>query len=200
QTLWEMNGRGVNLTNNRINYIKRNLQHYGLSLNDRAEINTISTKENLAYNLQRVIQGAIVTDTLSIDWYTLPIDKFETTVKSDFRNYAFPQNVEFDVKKPGLSGHKIVIPIMLSGGGRENKQIFTTSVRANGSWSSAYGVLGKIMDLTNPTLQVDSKSYVVIDDNAIGDQLNKLVLLFDQSSAKILPYNKKENWLEKLAA
>ena len=56
------------------------------------------------------------------------------------------------------------------------------------------------MDLTNPTLQVDSKSYVVIDDNAIGDQLNKLVLLFDQSSAKILPYNKKENWLEKLAA
>ena len=141
-----------------VSTILKNVQHCELSLNDRAEINTISTKENIAYNLQRVIQRAIATDTLSMDWYTLPVDKFEMTVKLDFSNYAFPQNVEFDVKKPGLSGHKIVIPIMLSGGGRENKQIFTTSVCANGSWSSAYGVLGKIMDLTNPTLQVDSKS------------------------------------------
>ena len=56
------------------------------------------------------------------------------------------------------------------------------------------------MDLTNPTEQTNDESYVVIDNKAIGDQLNKLVLLFNQSPAKILPYNEKDIWLNQIAA
>ncbi|RZN55155.1 DUF1828 domain-containing protein [Avibacterium paragallinarum] len=200
QTLWEMNARGINLTTNRIDQIKSTLKRYGLNLNDRAEINTTTSGEMLTHNLQRIIQAAIITDTLAMDWYNVPIDKFEIMVKSDFRHHQFPQNIGFDVKKSGLSGHQITIPISLTGGERHTKQIFTTSVKAKGSWSSAYGVLGKIMDLTNPTAQTNDESYVVIDDKAVGDQLNKLILLFNQSPAKILPYDKKDIWLEKLAA
>lgn len=200
QTLWEMNGRGINLTNNRIDHIKSTLKRYGLNLNDRAEINTTTSGEMLAHNLQRVIQAAIVTDTLAMDWYNIPSDKFEMTVKSDFRHHRFHQDLGFDVKKSGLSCHQITIPIVLSGGERHTKQIFTTSVKAKGSWSSAYGVLGKIMDLTNPTAQTNDESYVVIDDKAVGDQLDKLILLFNQSPAKILPYDEKDIWLNKIAA
>ena len=99
QTLWEMNGRGINLTNNRIDHIKSTLKRYGLNLNNRAEINTTTSGEMLAHNLQRVIQAAIVTDMLAMDWYNIPSDKFEMTVKSDFRHYRFHQNLGFDVKK-----------------------------------------------------------------------------------------------------
>ncbi|MBS7073449.1 MAG: DUF1828 domain-containing protein [Haemophilus parainfluenzae] len=200
-TIWEINSRGVGISNTRIKKIKQTLNRYGLVFSNRAEIKTESTREMLANHLQLVIQGAIITDTMAGDWYSLPVDKFENTVKSDFRAYKFSQSLSFDVKQLGaVSGHQITIPIMLSGGNRNTKQIFTTSVKSRGSWASAYGVLGKIMDLTDPISKNNNKSYIVIDDNAVGEQINNLILLFNQSSATILPYENKYTWLERLAA
>lgn len=199
-TFWVMDSRGVNLSSSRIATVKNTLKKYGVELNARAEIITTSNRENLSNALQRVIQGAILTDTLGLDWHKHPKDSFELSVKSTFRTKQFPQTLSFDQKITGLSGHQIEIPIMLSGAERQTKRIFTTKVIENRSWASAYGVLGKIMDLHNPTEPSSDKTFVVIDDEAIGQQLNQLILLFNQSNAKILPFRKQDIWLEQLAA
>ncbi|WP_147291252.1 hypothetical protein [Avibacterium paragallinarum] len=103
--------------------------------------------------MQRIIQAAIITDTLAMDWYNVPIDKFEMMVKSDFRHHH-SLKYRIDVKKSGLSGHQLQSQF-INRRRATHQTDFTTSVKAKGSWSSAYGVLGKIMDLTNPTAQTN---------------------------------------------
>lgn len=199
-TFWTMDSRGITLSPSRIATVKQTLKKYGVDLNARAEIITTSNNANLSNALQRVIQGIILTDTLGLDWYKRPQDNFELSVKSTFKATQFQQTLSFDQKITGLSGHQIEIPIMLSGAERHTKRIFTTKIVENRSWASAYGVLGKIMDLHNPIEPSSDKTFIVIDDEAIGQQLNQLVLLFNQSNAKILPFRKRDIWLEQLAA
>lgn len=203
-TIWTMDSRGINLSASRLKMIKATLSKYNVELNTRAEITTITNGRNLSSALQRIIQGAIMTDTLGLDWHSIPKDSFEFSVKSSFKAQhkakKFTQQLSFDQKISGLSGHAVTIPITLFGAEKSTKRIFTAKVVENHSWASAYGVLGKIMDLHNPTETTQDKTFIVIDDEAIGKQINQLTLLFNQSNARILPFGKQNIWFDQLAA
>lgn len=200
QTLWTMDSRGISLSSSRIATLKNSLKKYGVELNARAEITMCADREQLPQALQRIIQSSILAEALGQDWYKRPQDRFESSVKSSFRAKAFPQKLLFDQKVTGISGHSISVPITLSGAQRQTKRIFATKVAKNRSWASAYGVLGKIMDLYDPTEPTQHKTFVVIDDDVVDHQVNQLFLLFNQSEAKILPFHKQNVWLEQLAA
>lgn len=201
RTLFEMSSRGISISKQRVNQIKHRLAHQGIILNGQGEITTTASSGNLIQQMQQTIQAAIITDTMGYDWYNLPRDKFELTVKSAFKKQTFQQTLSFDNKIMGMSGHQITVPISLTGADISNKQIFTAKTPEKGSWASAYGVLGKITDLQNPSYKAtNDKLFVIIDDDVIGNQLNALLLLFSNSSATILPYHKKEVWLSELKA
>ncbi|WP_439242393.1 DUF1828 domain-containing protein [Lonepinella sp. BR2474] len=202
KTLMNLESRGVSISTKRFNYIKQNLSYRGIELNQRAEINSVSNSVTLAQQLQKVIQGSIITGGMALDWFSLPEDKFEKEVKGLFRQKKddFSQQLTFDNKFTGLSGHIVNVPILLQGSNKPNKQIFTVSVKAQGNWNSAYSVLGKMTDLTDPTSNAqNTQQFVIIDDHNVGDQFNNLVLLFN-AQAQVLPYQKQNIWLNKLAA
>lgn len=203
RTLMNLECRGISISAKRFDAIKNILMRSGVDLSSRAEINAIANSETLSEQMQRVVQGTIIASGCSSNWFSLPIaDKFEKDVKGTFRDRKqhFIQELSFDCEFTGASGHQIKVPIMLSGADKSTKQIFTASVTGSGSWSSAYSVLGKIIDLSDPTYRDTTKQqFVVIDDQAIGDQIDNLILLFN-SQAKVLPYQKREIWIAQLAA
>lgn len=200
-TLFEMSSRGIAISKQRVHAIQDRLARQGIVLNGQGEITATASAQNLMAQMQQTIQATIIADTMGYEWYKIPRNKFELTVKSTFKRQAFSQTVSFDNKIIGMSGHQITIPISLTGQDLPNKQIFTATAPEKGSWASAYGVLGKITDLQSPSYKAtNDQLYVIIDDEAAGNQLNTLLLLFNHASAKILPYHKKEIWLPQLKA
>lgn len=198
QTLMNISARGINLSNKRIQQIAQQVKRNGVSLNERGELAVYSTQQNLANSLNLLTQNAIISSQLSSDWFKLPeVDNFEKTVKTEFKRFNFPNqlSLSFDNKIIGASGHEISVPISLTGNGK-NKLIFTTSINSSRSWAGAYGILGKMIDLSENS---DNQHYIVVDNDLNSQQFNEISLLFNDQ-AMVLPFSKKEKWFERLAA
>lgn len=195
RTFWEISSRGIDISKARFKTLQARLNGTEKILHDNAELRLAATQADVFQKLQKIVQSSIMVDAMVFDWYKKVADRFEQTVKSRFKQHTFSQRLTFDDRLLGLSGHQISVPINLTGEGT-GKRIFTARVSEKGSWASAYGVMGKITDLNADNDQF----YVIVDDEAAGNQIDSLFLLFGQTQAKILPYQKQNIWFEQLAA
>ncbi|HII3693500.1 TPA: DUF1828 domain-containing protein [Pasteurella multocida] len=198
QTLMNISARGINLNDRRIEKIHKLAQRNNITLNNRGELSVYSKESDLAKNLNLITQNAIVASQLSMEWFAPPlVDNFEKSVKDEFKKFNFPKQlgISFDNKIIGTSGHEISVPITLDDN-KYRKLFFTTSIKNSRSWAGAYGILGKMMDLSEDKR---NKHYIIIDNDFNSSEFNELSLLFNDQ-ATVLPFAKKGIWLERLAA
>lgn len=196
--LLNMESRGISVSARRMRELRAMLSTQGVTMNERGEIAAMASENNLAEATSRVIRAGILASSLSLDWYKLPKeDAFRREVTSYLKSTAISQQLVFDEEVFGGSGHKIKVPITVQHE-RQPKYLFTTRVREGANWNPAYGVLGRLMDLRNANPELDNR-FVIIDDEAVGDQFNQLASLF-ADSCQVLPFRQRDQWLELLAA
>lgn len=198
--LFNMEGRGINITNTRFNQMKQTLLNQGIDLTAQAEIVCYATEDNLAQAVQNVIKGGVIVSTMGINWYReIPQNKFEQHIIRQLRQADLPYKMLLKNKMDGLSGHQITIPITLLND-RSSKIIFTTDVKAEGSWHEAYTVLGKLADISQFQTNFDLNSKIVVaNSDSIQDKLSQLTLLFN-NTAQVYPSDLMDKWLPRLAA
>lgn len=196
--LMNMEARGISLDKRKIDELRTLLCSQGVDLNDRGEIIGFAREKDVANVMANVIRGGIIASALSLDWYKLPKDdQFKKEVISYLKTTFLSEQLSFDDEISGGSGHKIRIPITVKST-ITPKYIFTSRVQANGNWNGAYSVLGRVMDLRSANPELDNR-FVVIDDVAVADQFNQLANLFTDS-CQVLPYQKRDVWLNRLCA
>ncbi|OCG71134.1 hypothetical protein A9G41_00070 [Gilliamella sp. Nev5-1] len=194
-----METKGINITNSRFNFLKSILHREGVTLSEQAEIVCHANESNLVEAIQKVIRGGIITTTCGVDWYTSYRDKFEDFIINKIKKCNLPQKVLIRKKIIGLSGHEITVPVTLLGE-NNNKILFTSNAKNDGSWQDAYSVLGKLMDITTFQNNIDINSkIVVVNSDSIKEKLSQLTLLFTEQ-AQVYPSHLIDKWLPKLAA
>ncbi|CCV61789.1 Domain of uncharacterised function DUF1828 [Yersinia enterocolitica] len=195
--LMNMESRGISLTKKRMDEIRTFLHKEGAELNERGEIISWADECDIGTVTSGVIRAGIIASALSIDWYQpVQSERFESLVIDFLYHSDVKDMISLRNNIPGMSGHQITVPVTIKTD--VPKYIFTSSVKAGSSWNSAYSLLGKLIDIKNYDDSF-SKRYVVVDTEAIGDQMQQLSLLFNESS-QILPFSKKEFWIKELAA
>ena len=195
--LMNMEARGISITKKRLAEIKSLLHREGTELNNRGEIIGWATENNIGNVTANIIRAGILTSTLSVDWHQ-PVqgEKFESIV-IDYLYHSMPKGlIQLKDNVTGMSGHQITIPVTLKT--TEPKYIFTSSIKHGGSWNSAYSLLGKLIDLKNANDTLNNR-FVIVDSEAIGEQMQQLSLLFNESS-HVLPFSKRDAWVRRLAA
>ncbi|MCZ5116098.1 hypothetical protein O6A27_02430 [Escherichia coli] len=111
--------------------------------------------------------------TLSLDWYQpVQAEKFESMV-IDYLYHTELRDALLSVRRIWLEGHQITVPVTIKTD--IPKYVFTSSVKHGGSWNSAYSLLGKLIDLKASSEEYNNR-FVVIDSEAIGDQMQQLLL------------------------
>ncbi|MEG9489427.1 DUF1828 domain-containing protein [Mannheimia indoligenes] len=198
--LFNMESRGINITNHRFAQIKQVLQQQGLELSHQAEIICYATEDTLSESIQAVIKGGVIASTMGINWHReMPQDKFEQHVIRKLKKANLPYKILLKNKIDGLSGHQISIPITLLNE-RSSKLIFTTDVKEEGSWHEAYTILGKLADISQFQTGLDLSSKIVIaNSDSIQNKLNQLTLLFN-NTAQVYPSHLIDKWIPRLAA
>ena len=198
--LFNMESRGINITNSRFIQLQAILKQQGISLSAQAEIVCYATEENLAESVQSVIKGGIIASTMGINWHKeMPQNKFEKHIIYKLKEAELPYKILLKNKLDGLSGHQITIPITLLND-RKGKIIFTTDVKADGSWHEAYTILGKLSDISQFQTDFDLDSKIVIaNSDSIQNKLNHLTLLFN-NTAQVYPSHLMDKWISRLAA
>ncbi|MDQ7883685.1 DUF1828 domain-containing protein [Atlantibacter hermannii] len=196
--LMNIESRGIALNQNRIEIIKHALAKEGAELNERGEITKwVQHESDLGKATSDVIRAGILASALSLDWYSsTQAKKFEAEVVDFISKSSVSNLMALREEVSGMSGHNIVIPVTI----KTNipKYIFTSSVKEGGSWNGAYSLLGKLMDLYQANNSINNR-YVVVDDESIGSQMQQLILLFNDVS-QVLPFERRNVWLPKLAA
>lgn len=195
--LMNMESRGISLTKKRLDEIRNLLKREGADLNDRGEIIGWATENNVGAVTSDIIRAGILASTLSTDWYQpVQSEKFESIV-IDYLFHSMAHNIiSLRDNVVGMSGHQITIPVTIKTA--EPKYLFTSSIKHGGSWNGAYSLLGKLIDLKNANDALNNR-YVIVDSDAIGDQMQQLSLLFNESS-HVLPFSKRDSWIKRLAA
>lgn len=195
--LMNMEARGISLTKKRLDEIRFLLHREGAELNERGEIIGWATESNIGAVTSDIIRAGILASTLSIDWHQpVQAEKFESMVIDYLYHSVVKDVISLKDNVIGMSGHPITIPVTLKT--TEPKYIFTSSVKHGGSWNSAYSLLGKLIDLKNANDALNNR-FIIVDSDAIGDQMQQLSLLFNESS-HVLPFSKRESWIKRLAA
>lgn len=134
---------------------------------------------------------------MSLDWYQpVQAEKFESMVIDYLYHTELRDALSLRENVYGLSGHQITVPVTIKTD--IPKYVFTSSVKHGGSWNSAYSLLGKLIDLKASSEEYNNR-FVVIDSEAIGDQMQQLSLLFHESS-QVLPFSKRETWVKRLCS
>ncbi|QGU87050.1 DUF1828 domain-containing protein [Erwinia sorbitola] len=195
--LMNMEARGISITKKRFEEIRFLLHREGTELNDRGEIIGWATENNIGNVTADIIRAGILASTLSVDWHQpVHTERFESVV-IDFLYHSLPKGMlQLKDNVTGMSGHQITIPVTVKT--TDPKYIFTSSVKHGGSWNSAYSLLGKLIDLKNANDALNNR-FVIVDSEAIGEQMQQLSLLFNESS-HVLPFSKRESWIKRLAA
>lgn len=194
--LMNIESRGINLTTARLNKIKAILQAQGIEMDENGEILCWASSETLPEATTKVIKGGIIASVLSLDWYSQPNiqDKFDKSVINFFTHSKIKDQVKVREIVYGSSGHGILVPVTITNKINISPNfVFSSSVHDSKSWQTAYTLLGKLLDLKSKTPERNNR-YIVIDTDKVGDQLDKLSILFDQT-ANILPYDLRENWI-----
>ncbi|MBQ0955953.1 DUF1828 domain-containing protein [Serratia symbiotica] len=195
--IMNMESRGISITKKRLEEIRTRLHKEGAELNERGEIIGWATEQTIGYVTSDIIRAGILASSISLDWHQpVQTEKFEGVVINYLYNTDLKEFISLRDNVIGLSGHQITIPVTLKT--TEAKYIFTSSVKCGGSWNSAYSLLGKLIDLKNANDTLNNR-YVIVDSDSIGDQMQQLSLLFNESS-HILPFAKREVWIKRLAA
>ncbi|WP_445496653.1 DUF1828 domain-containing protein [Photorhabdus sp. SF281] len=195
--LMNMEARGISLTKKRIEEIRAFLKNQGSELNERGEIIGWATEDTVGSVTSDVIRAGILASTLSQDWHQpVQTEKFEGQVINFLYRTELKDIISLRSSVVGMSGHQIVIPMTINT--PTPKYVFTSSVKKGGSWNSAYSLLGKLIDLKSANIDLNNR-YVVVDDDSIGDQIQQLSLLFNETS-HILPFARKEAWIHRLVA
>ncbi|APJ15124.1 DUF1828 domain-containing protein [Aeromonas caviae] len=197
--LLNMESRGITLDKRRIDELRALLLSQGVELNDRGEIVGFATSESqVADVMANVIRGGILASSMSLDWYKAPKeDLFKKEVIGFLRTTDLSAQLAIDEDIIGGSGHRIKVPITLKNSNMP-KYLFTSRVQPSGNWNGAYSVLGRITDLKRANPELHNR-YVVIDDLTIAEQFNQLATLFTDA-CQVLPYQKRDIWLPRLAA
>ena len=195
--LMNMEARGITVTKKRLDEIRRLLHREGTELNDRGEIIRWATESDLGAVTSDVIRAGILASTLSLDWYQpVQAERFESIVIDYLYHSLSKDIIHLRDNVTGMSGHQITVPVTLKTA--VPKYIFTSSVKSGGSWNSAYSLLGRLIDLKNANTVLNNR-YVIVDSDAIGEHMQQLTLLFNETS-HVLPFSKRESWIAKLAA
>ncbi|MBW5818897.1 DUF1828 domain-containing protein [Yersinia kristensenii] len=195
--LMNMEARGISLTKKRLDEIRHLLQREGTELNERGEIIGWATENSVGEVTSGIIRAGILASTLSIDWHQpVQAEKFESVVIDYLYHSMVKDIISLKDNVVGMSGHQITIPATIKT--PEPKYLFTSSVKHGGSWNSAYSLLGKLIDLKNANDALNNR-FVIVDSDAIGDQMQQLSLLFNESS-HVLPFSKRDSWIRRLAA
>lgn len=195
--LMNMESRGISLTKKRIEEIRIFLNSQGAELNDRGEIVGWATQDTVGSVTSNVIRAGILASAISIDWHQqIQVEKFQSEVIDYLYHTKLKDKISLNSNVSGMSGHNIVVPITVNND--IPKYLFTSSIKEGRSWNSAYSLLGKLIDLKNANSDLNNR-YVVIDSDSIGDQFQQLSLLFNETS-HILPFAKREVWINRLAA
>ncbi|ENG5618955.1 hypothetical protein ABUO98_004980, partial [Escherichia coli] len=156
-----------------------------------------ATEKDVGAITSNIIRAGILASTLSLDWYQpVQAEKFESMVIDYLYHTELRDALSLRENVYGLSGHQITVPVTIKTD--IPKYVFTSSVKHGGSWNSAYSLLGKLIDLKASSEEYNNR-FVVIDSEAIGDQMQQLSLLFHESS-QVLPFSKRETWIKRLAA
>ncbi|XEH05274.1 DUF1828 domain-containing protein [Edwardsiella tarda] len=197
-TLLNMEARGITLNQRRLDMLRNVLAHEGAELNERGEILKWAREESeLGQATSDIIRASVLASALSLDWYTPTHSKrFESELIEFLSKSSLRDLISLREEVCGVSGHNISIPVTIKTS--TPKYIFTSSVKESGSWQGAYSLLGKLMDLYQANTAINNR-YVVIDDDAIGNQMSQLMLLFNDIS-HILPFTNRNQWIHKLVA
>lgn len=195
--LMNMEARGISLTKKRIEEIRLFIAHQGAELNDRGEIAAWATEDTVGRATSSVIRAGILASTISMDWHSpIQAEKFESEVISYLYGTDLKSKMSLKSNVMGMTGHNIVVPVTINSD--VPKYLFTSSVKKGGSWNGAYSLLGRLIDLKNANSDLNNR-YVVVDNEAIGDQIQQLSLLFNETS-HVLPFNRRSSWISRLAA
>lgn len=195
--LMNMESRGISLTKKRLDEIKALLHREGAELNERGEIMSWATEDNIGSVTSDIIRAGILASTISIDWHQpVQAEKFESIVIDFLFRSQLKEAISLRENVIGMSGHQITVPITIKSA--EPKYLFTSSIKHGGSWNSAYSLLGKLIDLKNAEDNLKNR-FVVVDSESIGDQMQQLSLLFNECS-QVLPFAKREIWINRLVA
>ncbi|ASA52849.1 DUF1828 domain-containing protein [Salmonella enterica] len=195
--LMNMESRGISLSKKRLDEIRLLLHKEGAELNERGEIIAWATENTVGAVTSDIIRAGILASVLSVDWHQpVQAEKFESVVIDYLYHTELREMIALRDNVFGMSGHQITVPATI----KTNipKYIFTSSIKQGGSWNSAYSLLGKLIDLKSASDSTNNR-YVVVDNEAIGDQMQQLSLLFHESS-QVLPFSKRELWVKRLAA
>lgn len=195
--LMNMESRGISLSKKRLDEIRLLLHKEGAELNERGEIIAWATENTVGAVTSDIIRAGILASVLSVDWHQpVQAEKFESVVIDYLYHTKLREMIALRDNVFGMSGHQITVPATI----KTNipKYIFTSSIKQGGSWNSAYSLLGKLIDLKSASDSTNNR-YVVVDNEAIGDQMQQLSLLFHESS-QVLPFSKRELWVKRLAA
>lgn len=195
--LMNMESRGISLSKKRLDEIRLLLHKEGAELNERGEIIAWATENTVGAVTSGIIRAGILASVLSVDWHQpVQAEKFESVVIDYLYHTELREMIALRDNVFGMSGHQITVPATI----KTNipKYIFTSSIKQGGSWNSAYSLLGKLIDLKSASDSTNNR-YVVVDNEAIGDQMQQLSLLFHESS-QVLPFSKRELWVKRLAA
>lgn len=195
--LMNMESRGISLSKKRLDEIRLLLHKEGAELNERGEIIAWATENTVGAVTSDIIRAGILASVLSVDWHQpVQAEKFESVVIDYLYHTELREMISLRDNVFGMSGHQITVPATI----KTNipKYIFTSSIKQGGSWNSAYSLLGKLIDLKSASDSTNNR-YVVVDNEAIGDQMQQLSLLFHESS-QVLPFSKRELWVKRLAA
>ncbi|EBJ9223493.1 DUF1828 domain-containing protein [Salmonella enterica] len=195
--LMNMESRGISLSKKRLDEIRLLLHKEGAELNERGEIIAWATENTVSAVTSDIIRAGILASVLSVDWHQpVQAEKFESVVIDYLYHTELREMIALRDNVFGMSGHQITVPATI----KTNipKYIFTSSIKQGGSWNSAYSLLGKLIDLKSASDSTNNR-YVVVDNEAIGDQMQQLSLLFHESS-QVLPFSKRELWVKRLAA
>ena len=195
--LMNMESRGISLSKKRLDEIRLLLQKEGAELNERGEIIAWATESTIGSVTSDIIRAGILASVLSVDWHQpVQSEKFESVVINYLYHTELREMIALRENVFGMSGHQISVPATIKT--QIPKYIFTSSIKQGSSWNSAYSLLGKLIDLKSAS-DFTNNRYVVVDNEAIGDQMQQLSLLFHESS-QVLPFSKREFWIKRLAA
>lgn len=200
-TLMNIEQRGIHLTKRRIDLIRASLATQGVTLNDSGEISAWASEKNIGQMTANVIRGGLLASAQTADWYSdVKDDKFEKCVVMYLKSQGLGARLSLNDKMKGISGHDIKIPITITSESPllYPKRGFTVSLSGSRGWNTAHSTVGKIVDISHNIPEISDR-FVIIDSEGLDSELHQLSLLFNDT-ARVLPFHKRESWIESLVA
>lgn len=172
------------------------------SLRDDWSICTIAAKHNIQEKLSEALSAVVALSQAEVDWLPeLSTDqKFKAQV-AKFLTGKFGNKLLSGYGVKGFSGHQYEIPFAVES---ENKLLIHYVSQIDGNqlrWPSVTNIAGIMGDIDRNEDCKHLERLVVIDDQNLIDrqQLDEANLLLNQT-VTTLPYSKREQWVNNLAA